>query len=246
MTTNTLQANVEAEQAITRAQLYAFLAPIYLYPRDNWSEDIPLAREIAARLSFAPAFPSVEPVELDLLQSEYRKAFGAAGSLAYETEYGLPHEYRQAQELADLNGFYHAFGFALGGEQAQAQLSTGTVRERPDHIAVELEFMHLLALKEAHAAATGTVEHRELCAEAQAKFLGEHLGIWVELFAQSLALNTQSRVYLALANFTTAFVYADAGRLGVSVTPRNRQDMQHTPFDPDFSCTACPVAELAR
>jgi len=243
--TNVLQENIHAELAVTRAQIYAFLAPVYLYPQENWSEDLSLAREIVSRLSFAPAYPTIKPVSLAVLQSEYRKAFGAAGSLAYETEYGLPHEYRQAQELADLNGFYRAFGFVLSGQHPESPTATNRVHERPDHIAVELEFMHLLAMKEAYAHATGAVEHQALCAEAQAKFLGEHLGVWIELFAQSLALNTQADVYLATAKFTSDFVYADARRLGVQVVPRNREDSQHTPFDPDFSCAACPAAELA-
>jgi putative dimethyl sulfoxide reductase chaperone len=239
-------ASTTAEQAIRRAQVYAFLAPIYLYPAENWSEDLPLAQAIVGELDFAPAFPALTPLPLDDLQLAFRRAFGATGSLCYETEYGLPHEYRQAQELADINGFYRAFGFALGGQS----------RERPDHIAAELEFMYILALKEAQARAAAreaaavqrarAQEHAQLAVDAQAKFLGEHLGVWIELFAQSLALNTQDDPYLALARFTAAFVRADAVRLGVTVAQRTREQVQHTPFDPDFSCAACPVVELAR
>ncbi|NIN98480.1 MAG: hypothetical protein GTO49_26570, partial [Anaerolineae bacterium] len=48
----------------------------------------------------------LEVAPLADLQAEYRSVFGAVGSLCYETEYGLPHEFRQSQELADLNGFY--------------------------------------------------------------------------------------------------------------------------------------------
>jgi putative dimethyl sulfoxide reductase chaperone len=225
-----------AEQAIMRAQIYAFLASVYLYPLDNWSEEMPLVQAIAAGLEFAPVFPALEPLPLAALQSAYRRAFGAAGSLCYETEYGLPHEYRQAQELADINGFYGAFGFSLGG----------SARERPDHVAAELEFMYILALKEAHAHTTGAQEELALCVDAQAKFLAEHLGGWIELFAQSLALNTQDEPYLSLGNSTAAFVHADAGRLGVAVTQRHREKVQHTPFDPDFSCAACPAVNLTR
>jgi putative dimethyl sulfoxide reductase chaperone len=245
-----------AEAAIRRAQVYAFLAPVYLYPTENWSEDLPLVQEITAELDFAPAFPTLAPLPLEDLQQAYRRVFGATGSLCYETEYGLPHEYRQAQELADINGFYRAFGFALGGQ----------ARERPDHIAAELEFMYILALKEAHALAAAqeaaaaprapglpwTREHAQLCVDAQAKFLGEHLGVWAELFAQSVATNTsvqrsvQDELYRDLARFTAAFVHADAGRLGVTVAPRHREQVQHTPFDPDFSCAACPAVDLVR
>lgn len=226
----------EAEFAVRRAQVYAFLASIYVYPRDNWSEDAQLLPGIVRELAFAPEFPALACLDLDRLQAEFRHGFGAAGSLCYETEYGLPHEFRQAQELADISGFYRAFGFVLGG----------TIRERPDHLAVELEFMHLLAMKEAHAILNGLPEHAELCVDAQAKFLGAHLGTWIDLFAQSLALNTQEGVYPPLAAFSSAFVTADAARLGVTLIPRSRKEVPHTPFDPDFSCAACPVLDLNR
>jgi TorA maturation chaperone TorD len=230
-----------AEQAVYRAQIYAFLSAIYLYPFENWSEELPLAGEAAARVTGAPVWPPLPSLSLKELQAAFRHGFGAAGSLCYETEYGLPHEFRQAQELADINGFYRAFGFDMGG----------AVRERPDHLAVELEFMHVLALKEAHALLHSDVnpwgaEQVEICVAAQAKFLGEHLGTWVDLFTQSLALNTQDAPYLPLAQFTTALVQAEAARLGVILTPRSRKEVKHTPFDNDFSCAACPIVDLVR
>lgn len=227
---------VLAEQAVYRAQVYAFLSTVYLYPFENWSEDLPLAAEAAGRVARAPAWPNLHTLPLKDLQAAFRRGFGAAGSLCYETEYGLPHEFRQAQELADIRGFYRAFGFDMGG----------VVRERPDHLAVELEFLHVLALKEAHALLHGVVEQVEVCVAAQAKFLGDHLGTWVDLFAQSLVLNTEDAPYLPLANFTAAFVQAEAARLGVTLTPRSRKEVRHTPFDADFSCAACPVVDLVR
>ncbi|MCS6844352.1 MAG: molecular chaperone TorD family protein [Caldilineales bacterium] len=222
------------EQAVSRSQVYGFLTSVYLYPTENWSEDLPLAAAVAARLPHAPAWPAVSPLPLPSLQAAYRRCFGVAGSLPYETEYDLPHEYRQAQELADIAGFYRAFGFTVGGP----------VRERPDHLAAELEFMHLLTLKEAHALATGLTDAAAICREAQARFLADHLGAWVDLFAASLALNTTAEPYPPLARYTTAWVHAEAALLGVSLSPRRREQARHTPFDPDFTCATCPVVEL--
>lgn len=225
-----------ALHAVRRAQVYAFLASVVVYPRENWSEDAQLLPAIVQELDFAPAFPATPCVALEQLQAEFRHGFGAAGSLCYETEYGLPHEFRQSQELADISGFYRAFGFAVGN----------TIRERPDHLAVELEFMHLLAMKEAHALLNALPEHAEMCVEAQTKFLGAHLGTWIDLFAQSLALNTTTGAYPPLAEFTSAFVRADATRRGITLTPRSRKEVPHTPYDPDFSCAACPIVDLVR
>jgi TorA maturation chaperone TorD len=104
--------------------------------------------------------------------------------------------------------------------------------------------MHGLALKEAHALLMNSAEQAALCVEAQAKFLNDHLGTWIDLFAQSLALNTQEPPYLPLAHFTAAWLHVDAARLGVRLSLRNRKEVNHTPFDPDFSCAACPMVDL--
>lgn len=221
---------------IRRAQVYSFLAGAFLYPQENWTTDAPVLAEIVAGLEMGLTGPFVAQTELSALQTAYRRTFGLTGSLCYETEYGLPHEFRQSQELADLSGFYRAFGFEIGG----------AVRERPDHLAMELEFMQVLALKEAYAVGQELVEQAEICQEAQRKFLQDHLGRWLGLFAHSLALNAPEGAYLALGRFAVAFVKADAARLGVELEEQLVSQMQHTPFDPDFSCSSCPTAELSR
>ena len=232
---------MDTNTAVRRAQVYSFLSDAFLYPDENWGEDVPLVEEILSCLDWISPDLAIRPLELAELQAAYRHAFGATGSLCYETEYGLPHEFRQSQELADINGFYRAFGFT----------NSGRVRERPDHLAVELEFMCILALKEAYTAKDGLVEHFEVCLEAQRKFLGDHLGRWIDKFAQSLALNVDGEArtgyggpYQALARFCALFVNADATRLGVLLEPGELAGARHTPFDPDLSCAACPVAEM--
>lgn len=224
------------ENAIRRAQVYGFLAGAFLYPRENWSEDGAVVAEIVRALGWINVRPEIAVVPLAELQAAHRRTFGTAGSLCYETEYGLPHEYRQSQEMADIAGFYRAFGFNLGGE----------VRERPDHVAVELEFMHILALKEAYAFETNIPEHAEICTDAQSKFLQDHLGRWVNLFAQSVAHNAPDSLYAPLAQFAADFVQSDADRLGVSLDQPDLTDVQHTPFDPDFSCADCAVAGMGE
>lgn len=227
---------MDINPTIRRAQVYSFLAGAFLYPQENWTADAPLLAEIVAGLEMGLTGPSIAQTELPALQAAYRHAFGLTGSLCYETEYGLPHEFRQSQELADLSGFYRAFGFEVGG----------AVRERPDHLAVELEFMQVLALKEAYAVEQGLSEPAEICHEAQRQFLQDHLGRWLGLFAHSLTLNTLEGTYLALGRFAAAFVKADAARLGVQLEEEPAGPMQPTPFDPDFSCSSCPATELSR
>lgn len=245
--------------AIRRAQIYAFLANAFLYPRENWLEDIPLLEPILDDLGLTSLRSSILSLgsglgssdqNLSHLQSEHRATFGLTGSLFYETENGLPNEFRLSQELADIAGFYRAFGFNVGG----------AVRERPDHLAVELEFMYLLALKESHADAHGTQEQKEVCIDAQRKFLGEHLGRWIEQFAESLARTTRQRVavvnaledppiqgiYPRVARFAADFVNADARRLGVQIAPLPLEQVRPTPYDPQLSCDSCLASDVSR
>ncbi len=226
---------VNTELAIRRAQGYQFLASAFLYPDENWTEDLAAFAAIAGNLGFPSAELGEWPFDLEGLQHEHRMAFGLVGSLCYETEYGLPHEFRQSQELADLAGFYNAFGFALGGR----------VHERPDHLSVELEFMSILALKEAYAAVKATPEQVEICLDAERKFLQEHLGHWIGLFAQSMAKNAPESPFTALARLAETFIGADAERFGVTLDRKSLAEVRPTPLGPEISCEDCSVAESA-
>jgi DMSO reductase family type II enzyme chaperone len=229
---------LDIDIALRRAQVYRFLGDAFLYPSDNWLEDLPALEPILRDLD-APAFcllPSVvghlpSSLALSDLQAEHRRAFGLTGSQCYETEFGLPHEFRQSQELADIAGFYRAFGFTMGGR----------VRERPDHLAAELEFMHVLALKEAYARANGLVKQTAVCEDAQRKFLQDHLGRWIGPFAESLARSALEGPYVSLAAFMAAFGQADARRLGAQPEQPVLADVRPTPLAPDLACESCPV-----
>jgi nitrate reductase assembly molybdenum cofactor insertion protein NarJ len=233
-----------SQTAFRRAQVYQFLSQVFHYPTENWVEDLPLLRDVLAEVNLPVAWNfqlAAWDYSLESLQAEHRLAFGLTGSLCYETEFGLPHEFRQSQELADIAGFYRAFGFQMGGP----------VRERPDHLAVELEFMYVLALKEAYAGENGTAEQVEICQEAQAGFLQDHLGQWIGLFAQSLAHSSAVRsdrpgetaLYPALAQLAVDLVHADAARLGIELKPRQLAGIHPTPLAPDLACGECLAAQ---
>jgi len=232
------------EQTIQRAQVYYFLSHAFLYPQTSWLEQLPDALRIFQELGMQceiNAANAIEDYDLPALQTQHRLAFGLTGSQCYETEFGLPHEFRQSQELADIAGFYQAFGFRVGGQQ----------RERPDHLATEMEFMYLLALKETYALENGLIEQAEICQQAQRTFLRDHLARWVHLFYASLRQSSQTRMgahvnenpYLELARLAHEFIMAEVLRLGIQLEGNSLPDMKPTPFNPDFSCAGCAAAE---
>jgi putative dimethyl sulfoxide reductase chaperone len=240
---------MNAENAIRYAQVYRFLTDALIYPQYNWLDNLPDLNGILEKLGLPELELDGNQVDLPSLQSEHRRIFGLTGSLCYETEFGLPHEFRQVQELADITGFYQAFGFKMGGN----------VHERPDHISVEIEFMYLLALKEAYAIVNGTKEQLDICLNAQKSFLKEHLGRWIGLFAQAVCLNQDKQagikpvngnpksnstkgIYPELVDCAASFVDFHARELGLDIKPLEISKVQPTPLGAELSCSECSVA----
>lgn len=221
--------------AFRRAQLAVFFSNAFLYPQENWLDDLPLVLPLAAELGLPQPLFAWAGQTLEDLQGEHRRCFGIVGSLCYETELGLPHEFRQSQEMADIAGFYRAFGFNVGGR----------VRERADHIATELEFLSVLALKEARAHEQALLEHVEVCEDAQRKFLLDHVGVWVDALAEALTLTADPSPYVTLARWLVAFIHAEAVRLNITLAPRPLKRAQATPPPQPMDCGGCPLTENA-
>jgi TorA maturation chaperone TorD len=148
------------------------------------------------------------------LRAEYDRVFGLVQSREcppYETEYHSSTEpFFRTQQLADVAGFYRAFGL----QTARA------APERPDHVALELEFMALLALKErlaleSSAASPDAAEQAAVCSEAQKTFCGDHLAWWVPSFAMGLRRKAGEGFFAALGNVLAAFVAAERVGFGL-------------------------------
>lgn len=165
-----------AQSLAVRSGIYAFLAHGFLQPDRNTVEffhrcnEIQLNKDERMSSCLAEVVASAHSAGLDKLQQAYMQVFDPVhGPFPYEVEHKKGHEFAKAQIMADIMGFYRAFGVEPRAD-------------RPDHISAELEFMHLLTLKEAHALNTGQPDKAELCRKAQQKFLREHLLTWnVEL-----------------------------------------------------------------
>lgn len=132
----------------------------------------------------------------------------------YEVQY-CPQTFSvfRSQRMADIAGFYHAFGVEPGRD----------VPERVDHLACELEFLAWLVAKELHAheqEGDEWAERAEVCRGAQRDFLAEHVAWWVPAFARALGDRARSvapvpHLQIALSGALASLVPCERALLGV-------------------------------
>jgi len=152
-------------------------------------------------------FEALRGSRLDLLEDSYRSLFGhtAHGQVPpYESEYGSEDVFRQA--LADIGGFYRAFGL----EMARSR------HERNDHIAAELELLSLLATKEAYEVVDGNDEACEAVRKAERLFLREHVARFGRAFGRSLARTGAHPLYRAAGELCFDFLTSECARFDVT------------------------------
>jgi DMSO reductase family type II enzyme chaperone len=216
---NTTTADVEVARLLARAAAYKLLATAFGDPDATalgelstaaWPAPIagsPPLREAATALRAAAADPSaLEEEHVGLFARDVRCS-------PYESAYGDGRRFGgKTVELADIAGFYEAFGLEL----------SSTRPEMPDHIGVELTFMSVLCLKEAWALHEGLTEERAVTGATQRAFLTDHLGRWAEAFARELAARASSPFYAAAAALLALWIRADLEALGVTPTPLER------------------------
>ncbi len=214
-----------SDVAIARSFIYRHLALAFEYPsRESWKHLS--GSEQARALKFAtaemedPRIAEATDDVRDHLQSAtwetyhdvYVAAFGhaARGSVPMnEIEFGEPRAdaLYQPHRLADLAAFYRAYGLDIPPDAG----------ERQDHLCVELEFMSVLAAKEAFAMKGNTdADALVACRESQVGFLREHLGRWAPAFARMLITQVGPGVPAAFASLLRSFIEVDCARFGVA------------------------------
>lgn len=237
---------------LARECLYRFFAAALRDPRRNAVLDADSLRIACDAADLLRAAAEAEPVSpgfgelpaelltlrpacerLDMLAderaAEYDRVFGLVPTgdcMPYETEYEATAEpFFRAQQMADVAGFYRAFGL----EPSRA------VPERPDYLPLELEFMALLLMKKRLA---GGPAQAGVCDEAQRDFFRDHLAWWLPSFAAALRRKADAGPYADLARALAAFLPAERGRLGVQA-PRAPLAVAPARPEEEAACAAC-------
>jgi DMSO reductase family type II enzyme chaperone len=160
------------------------------------------------------------------LQAEYERLFGGAVRVSpYEGSYERD-PFRGNRQMADLAGFYKAFGAEASGPGA----------ERPDHVGCELEFLSFLVLKRGGAEEAGDRERAAVCAEAEEAFLRDHVGRFLPAFCREVAETTSSPVYRLLALAGERLVCFEIARRGIQVTPVAGRRVQSSVEGDELAC----------
>jgi TorA maturation chaperone TorD len=176
------------------------------------------------------------PVSARALNIEYENTFGllvSSNCPPYEMEYvNSKFTFQRSNTLADISGFYRAFGLT----------ASATRPERPDHIVLELEFMASLLALERQAAdlvSGEAADRQQVCRNAQARFLQDHLAWWVPAFGMLLAKQNGQGFYAAAGAFLAALIAVEGARLGLP--PESGQVAPTTVERPEF-CEGCQLA----
>ena len=207
-------------RAIARAQVYAFLALGFSRPDgaqcaalkrecDLLPDSLQVLGDRSSRRAASRLRRSIASLTAAALENAHVQCFGQAVSKdtpPYEAEYGQAHIFQKTQTLADIAGFYRAFGL---------ETAAGS-HERVDHVSVELEFMHFLCIKEAHALENRhPVSRIAVCREAQSKFLLEHLCRWAPGLARRLRARAGGTPYAGLSELLASFLAGESRALGL-------------------------------
>jgi len=160
---------------------------------------------------------------------------------AYETEYCAWNDTtHRSQELADIAGFYRAFG--LGPSRLAP--------ERFDHVSLEIEFLSLLLEKDCWATENAEAEHMEVCRNARSAFLRDHASWWLPTFGRLLEKRAnllseagsttaaELRLVAGVAQMLCAWIAAE--RHFANVMPARRIVSPNiTPQDATDDCGTC-------
>jgi len=197
------QAN-EASTLLRLAQAYGICARLFS-PHAAAAVESGALAELAETLEWLGTAGASErlrrladeaPLSLQMLQADYVRLFVRPDVPPYETSHTTAPGAAagKTQQLADVAGFYAAFGFQVRGE-------------RPDHIAPELEFVALTCVKEAYALVCDDEEGATTCREARATFVEEHLLPWLPEFGRRLAEQRAHPVFTVTADIVLALCH---------------------------------------
>ena len=131
---------------------------------------------------------------LDIWEPEFFSVLGPAGCPACESSYERAAMASRGPLLADVAAYYQAFAYRPEG-----------LREVPDHVAVELDFLSFMAVKIAFANFEARNDEASIARDAYEAFHRKHLNTWAPALCDAL-IETGSQHYQSVARFLQTLI----------------------------------------
>lgn len=226
-------------RTLWRGAMYEALAIAFSYPQAEAVEDLAvdletlrdheLTRSSGLRPGVEALREALAASTLDTLATTHNRLFaGEVPCSPCETAYEFD-GFAKARQLADIAGFYRAFGLKVAAHEAAPA----------DFIATELDFLCHLAVKEALAELNGWGERHSVTVDAQRRFIEDHLGRWAPLFCRSLVgMEDADSFFGAAACLCDEFVALEVAATGAQ--PRLAMVGRQAPGESETF--TCPLA----
>lgn len=215
-----------------RARQFALASLIAAYPDDELGEILmDLKADLGEHEGAGPMIAALGETSLEELQGTYIDLFdrGKERVSLYETEHGRMRGLSKGNDLADIAGFYLAFGLKLDDEKSHEML---------DHVAVELEFYSALLRKQEALFASGDDLGCGIVEDARRKFLTDHLGRFVRVIADQAPVQRDGTYGPAFA-WCAGLIEDECAQLGAVPVP-----LDFFADDGDREDTSCGAVRL--
>lgn len=222
-------AATEVSDPMVGSNLYHLLAFGFKYPTREAFEayqDGQYLSELMAHMASLPHLSSVVLEEAGIADKVSRELEAIAFE-DFETTYvstfdvGFPEPpcppyeglYNEAmprtEVMLEVGSFYTHFGLAMSQDEGK--------RELPDYLCAELEFLHFLKMKEAHARQADNQELVNGYLLAQKDFLERHMVSWLPKFSEKVQSVDDLVFYPDLARILGRFVNGEFALLRAAV-----------------------------
>ncbi len=198
---------MEREELLHREEVrcgsYWLLAQCYYLPDEELIEALEHSKELA-RWHQGGGENTWTASDIDSLKVDYTRLFmGPYQLLAppYGSVYLEKARKVMGDSTMDAKQRYQEAGLNLN------------LKEAPDHVAIELEFMYYLIYREIEAIINYNEPNIALYLKKQKDFLDNHLGKWVSEFTDNLSANAETVFYQNVAHITVSLVSEDLAQL---------------------------------
>lgn len=204
---------------LARSLVYRFLATCLNPPSTAVLDDLRAMAKgiqhacqgVAPEQEFSAIGQALEAMTVDAMRTESDLLFGHAvrGPVPlYEAEYGTERDvFQQSQEIADVAAFYAAAGLRR----------RESLKERSDHLRLELELGQVLARRQAHAGEMQDDANLASVTAVLTKFLSDHLGRKGSSIFKKMSF--EPGFFGCVGMLGHAFLAAELERLGVPIEP---------------------------